>query len=69
MESEGGRGSVAGRRDGGFVEEASLLATDTKNAIASAGAPETRDCTRRGPVPRRRREREASPLGSYLEAM
>jgi hypothetical protein len=51
------------------VEEASLLATDTKNAIASAGAPETRDCTRREPVPRRRREREASPLGSYLEAM
>ena len=62
----GGRGSVAGRRDGGFVEEASLLATDTKNAIASAGAPETRDCTRRGPVPRRRREARRRRSGRTL---
>lgn len=46
-----------------------IFATETKNAIARAGAPESRDRARREPVPRRRRGRDESPLGSYLEAM
>ena len=46
-----------------------IFATETKNAIARAGAPESRDCARREPVTRRRRGRDESPLGSYLEAM
>ena len=46
-----------------------IFATETKNAIARAGAPESRDRARREPVPRRRRGRDESPLGLYLEAM
>ena len=51
------------------VETLIIFATETKNAIARAGAPESRDRARREPVPRRRRGRGESPLGSYLEAM
>ena len=45
-----------------------LIATETKNAIASAGAPESRDSARRETVQGRQRARDEYTIGSYHEA-
>ena len=68
MESEGGRGSVAGRRDGGFVDE-TFVSRQTRETRSRARARRRRatHATRAGSASTR--ERAESPLGSYLETM